>query len=300
MGNIEFSLNLSGHWTTSILDDSNLLDDLIKIMSDKVKVKSSAPNIERVYIGSEFCNKFIDAISLKRLESIIEYIDSYGLAVTFVFPVVMENSWEHIKELTGFLVRHSPYTMEIVANDYGLLSYISGTYPDTTLIAGRLFNKLRLDPRIDLSEFEGFKNNPGLLTESGLNTPAIIKLFKKFNVKRVETEILEKGIDINPLRELFDISFHFPWIYVTTGQICPLGSILKENDEKFKLYNKCSHGCSKYFSVINNVVFRGKVCQIGNAILYKPLFDLNKVNELLAVSKSRLVYTVNSMQERYA
>jgi hypothetical protein len=251
--------------------------------------------VSRVYIGSEFCSRFLDFSASWR--GAVEKITEMGYGITFVLPNVVEGYLPKIKEIIALLADCRPDKLEIAVNDIGMLNYVAREYPHIDLAAGLLFYKTSRDPRIDLLSLDDFKNNREILQESPLSSPATAELFKLLKVKRLEFDLLEHGFDMEPLMERYDLSVHFPCIYVTSGNVCPLGALNLEPREKFKLESGCSRECNRYYAHIDNPAFRGEVFQFGGAILYSPPYDIDGVTGFLAAAGSRLrvVYSLLSL-----
>ncbi len=291
----EFSLNLCGYQTLSLLkggvDYCDKIRGISSIELKKTGMDIKLYDIKRFYIGSEFCNNYLSLFSADNFQQIINVMESKGIMPTIVFPNLNQHALEHAKKIVTKLAATNRDTIEFVFNDYGLLNFASNEFPNLNLSVGRMFNKISKDPRVDMREYEGFKNNQDVLEESGLCTPVSIQWLKAMNVKRVELELMENNMRLDKIKEHFDISIHFPWIYVTSGNICALGSLNSQNDQKFKIKSNCSYECNKYYAQISNPVLRGEVCEVGNAILYRPKYELEKVENILEINGLRVVYS---------
>lgn len=260
-------------------------DDIASILKEE-RFKSffpEMPEIKRAYIGSEFCSYFLRLFQNKIDNLICKLIDQVE-NITIVFPNILESDFKILKEIIEQISCINVID-EIVVNDFGSLKYLSEKNLQKNIVLGRLFTKNSRDPRIDLWNHEPIKEKL-VLTDLVQETPLYKALLKKNKIMRIETDYINHSYAENLPNDIL-ISVHYPYTYVTSGNVCAVGSILKPSPEKFKLENKCFFDCTRYFGIVENESLINRVINIGNSYLYEASDDVfyNDTN-----SNIRIVY----------
>lgn len=223
-------------------------------------------NYERIYIGHEYCSTFLVAFE-KQLTSILAVINK-EMRITMVFPVMQEKHW-HAMENICSIIKEDQRVDEIVVNDFGTLDYCASKCIAKQLILGKLFNKSSREARVNLWEFEDIENKE-LLSESIFETIAFESLMEKYNIDRVETELIsEKYYKTLKSNSIHKMDIHYPFIYITSGTICPLNCSNSNSGVQFENKNTCPGMCKDTLIEICNPVFGTKVINRGNTYMYK-------------------------------
>lgn len=286
---IELALNCTGYNMEIIEKKPERLLEYITKLEKKTDYKLK---VTRIYIGSEFCCRLLERWDFASIKKLIELISSNKLGVTFVIPPTIESELDKIKDIIQYLLFENRVD-EIVINDFGILSYVIDKKKEieanTKLIVGRLFNKLSRDPRVLFSEEEGLTSEgKKTICENGLLVGKYQEYFKNAKIENFETDLFSDKSVINP--DLF-MSYHYPLVYITMGQICATASYDKSLSNKFKLNNQCSFGCCRYYGKVENEEFLYDVYQYENAYLYKENISISKIIESFTNKKRRIIYT---------
>lgn len=256
-------------------------------------IKKYAVNMQgerRVYIGSEFCSFFMRVFHMKLYDFINELLKLVN-KITIVFPNVIEGDFPIVENIVAGMKEFEDVD-EFVVNDFGTLHYLAKNDCKKKIVLGRLFSKNLRDPRIDLKNYKNI-NDKTIITNLVYNTPFYLELREKMQIKRMESDYISDYFIDNLFEELM-VSIHYPYTYVTSGIVCVIGSMHKDQSDKFKLKNKCNFECTKYYNRVEHETFFNPVVHIGNAFFYKVHDNKLEYNEN---SNVRLVYNPFYSQE---
>lgn len=292
MTKIELALNLAGfnqfspYWTDKQITPRLIEEHLVKKLV-AAGIEETDFSLRRVYIGNEFCSRYLSR-NLD-MDSFIGQIEGIGLDVTLVLPKIQESHLDRVIEFVNKFSDTDSRGREIACNDLGMLRYISTTHPGIPLIAGRLFCRPSRDPRVDLLKRPDFRNNMDVLQDSGLFSDEFRNVFAQLGVTRFEFEVLDTGVPLRGSNGNDEISVHYPWVYLTSGNVCSLGSASLALEKKFKLTQECAMECKRFVGAVEHDVLQQKVYQYGNTYVLKPSRGNIILNELLADRPCRLV-----------
>lgn len=240
----------------------------------------------RIYIGNEFCP--INFPKKEQLIKILELSVYESFEVTVCLSYIREEKLSEVTELLQYLNEWSKINdkkVEIVVNDWGVLSVLSKKNFNITPIIGRLLNKRRKDSihrgdlyNVDIKEY---------YSENNYNANHFIDFLSNFNVHRFEFESCYQDIKIPKGNH----SLHFPFYQLNTSQYCTLYSTCttfnRSNQTLVKSCSKfCREICFMYPKDFNTIGY-------GNSIFGfdKTIFDsIEKVNEYISKGINRFVY----------
>ena len=147
---------------------------------------------------------------------------------------------------------------EVTVNDVGMLSFISDTYR-ITLNLGRLFFKDARDIRMR-GYYQRTVHPAGLDRLEGYA--------KHFSVGCAELDAvsscLQLGSDIHT-----PIAIHYPYCYMTTGNICKYASIDKDISKKFRPNAPCSRQCQRIYETYSPKTEEYTLYRIGRAVYFE-------------------------------
>lgn len=268
----ELAINLCGYY------DPTLFSKLYTQIANKYN---------RIYIGSEYCSAFL-ALFDANFDKILAIIENEK-KVSIVFPMMQEMHWHELKKICAKLTSKSNID-EVIVNDIGTLVYCRKLFTNKNIVLGKLFCKTPREPRIDLWRFEGI-NNTNVLSESVFETPFFKIIMQEYMINQVETEFISKEYtnDICINSSQYYIGIHYPYIYITSGTICPLSCYPKNGDIQFTNKKVCDARCMHTIIHMNNPELKRFVINRGNVYMYKAEIDENDF-ELLSSSNIRLIY----------
>jgi hypothetical protein len=206
-------------------------------------IDTEIPNekIKRIYIGSYFCGKYFIHMDEKMIGNVIDYFShQIGVApgVTLVVPMFSQHDLTQGKEkIDKLLQSYKNYIDEITVNDYGMLESLAN-YPNYAFNLGRLFMKDYRDPR--------FKDNLSQTLQPKIFTDFFMNHYKQYGIKGAEFDPTHLTIDFSQAPKDIHIGLHYPFCYVTTGQICEFASIPLKADKKYRPNMDCSGECRKH------------------------------------------------------
>lgn len=185
--------------------------------------------VDRIYLGSNFCSQFFLNTS-SSWDSIFDYAKNNNISVTLTLPIFSQKDLNRAKIRIGELLENDEID-EVTVNDFGNLKYIKENF-DKKINLGRLFFK---DPRdIRVPNYFNSEITPAWLTQ----------LDQIDDISGIELDMATQKIK---LPETVDpiISVHYPYTYMTTGNICKFASISKPLEKKFRPNDSCKLECSK-------------------------------------------------------
>lgn len=180
--------------------------------------------ISRLYIGNQFCHNLFPHI-----DSLIEMLNKAkkeDVNVTVVFTYLREELIESTANTLDKLYqwcRTNDFSVEIVVNDWGMLSLLSGREDRFTLVMGVLLNKRRKDPRMKYM-LKSWKNEQQV--ELNAVNSAFFQNFleNEYNICRYEFESCGYKQKLPRGRH----SLHIPFYQTNTSQYCVLYARCRE------------------------------------------------------------------------
>jgi len=268
----ELAVNMCGYY------DSTLFYKLYTQIASKY---------QRIYIGSEYCSAFLNLFEVN-FDKILAIIDN-DKKVSIVFPIMQEIHWHELKKICVRLSSKSNID-EVIVNDIGTLVYCKKLLSNKKIVLGKLFCKTPREPRINLWKYEGVTNT-NVLSESVFETPFFKKIMQEYSIHQIETEFISKEYtsDICINTSPYYIGLHYPYIYITSGTICPLSCYPKKGDIQFTNKKMCDARCMHTIIHIINSNLERDVINRGNVYMYKAEIDENNF-EFSSSSKIRLIY----------
>ena len=199
-------------------------------------------NIERLYIGNEFCHNLFPSINdlIKMLEKAKEESLNVILCFTYIRECYIQKTKDIIEEVYDWC-KINNFKIEIVINDWGMLKLLKSKENYFTLCLGNLLNKRKKDPRYIYKN--GYEKNKELLSLNSLNNKKFREFLKDNNIERYEYESCNYKIAIPEGKH----SLHFPFYMTNSSQYCPLYAMCTTmNRGNQKLVKSCPKYCREY------------------------------------------------------
>lgn len=198
--------------------------------------------ISRIYVGNEFChNLFPD---MKLLLNILEKAKNEQLDVTICFTYIREDYIEKNKDIIENLYNwciENNKKIEIVVNDWGMLSLIKGKEDYFTASLGVLLNKRKKDPRYMYKK--GYIENKEIIAKNSVNSRTFKNLLNSYKIERYEYESCGYEMLIAEGKH----SLHLPFYQTNTSQYCILYAMCTNLDRgNQKLVKQCPKYCTDY------------------------------------------------------
>lgn len=199
-------------------------------------------NIERLYIGNEFCHNLFPCIDnlIKMLEKAKEELLNVTLCFTYIRECYIQKTKDIIEKVYDWC-KINNYKIEIVINDWGMLKLLKNKENYFTLSLGTILNKRKKDPRYIYKN--GYEKNKELLSLNSLNNKKFREFLKDNNIERYEYESSGYKIAIPKGKH----SLHFPFYMTNSSQYCPLYAMCTTMDRgNQKLVKVCPKYCREY------------------------------------------------------
>lgn len=239
----------------------------------------------RIYVGSEICSRFLKYFIIN-IGSVQESLNKLNKRVSMVLPDFKEENWSILDKLIKFSLENDCID-EVIVNDIGTLSYCASQILGIKkIVLGRLFNKAPREARVDMWDFSGITDR-FVLSELIYDTEYYKGLMEDYKIERVELDYIDDRF-IENLKTNLNLNVHIPYTYISSGAVCAIGSILKEDKDKFSLSGNCTFECQKYHIKIDNKQINNEIISEGNAFFYK-----NNIKDSLIFKKdinNRIVY----------
>lgn len=265
-------------------DDSIKLYDYYTDAANQI-YSEGFPQPDRLYAGSEFCDKIFHHLRHTNFFDHLRQISQYAEHVSFVIPPMHESFMEHFKEIMDE-IEQCPFVDELVFNDFGIMRYLHQHYPQYILVAGRLLDKGMREARFDIySDLEKVQNNRRMMESTNLDAPFYHSLFKQYDVERIELDTLNGGtLSLNTERGM-NYTVHYPRIFLSRSDYCEFSGVGKKLSEKFRIQDTCTHTCSSVWEELCDPSDSG-IYKMGNAIFMTQKEKLSECVE----GTFRLVY----------
>lgn len=211
--------------------------------------------INRIYVGTSFCGELF----IKTILEDMEYIAScFGnkIRVNLTIPVFTESCFIQGKSIINTLLdKFADLIDEITVNDIGIYNYVLN-YSKYKVFLGRLLRRVARDSR--------YKDYNELMTDVEYDE----KIAFGEQISGLEIDINTKKLNFSKFPTSILPVIHFPFVFVTTGQICDFAALNSNIYEKFVSEEKCSTECQRLF--LKYVTeYKQTYYRLGKAIYFK-------------------------------
>ncbi len=242
----------------------------------------TAQGYDRLYFGVEFCEiKIPSADEVKRA---VAYAAANDMRFTLITPYVTDSGLAAVERAIAALP--SKGSIEVVANDFGVLRTLLEFHPNHTPVLGRLLVKQKRGFGISTRRQDA---PPALADEwglSGADNETVRGYLREIGVKRVEMDNPAQGLASDFLGSGLAASLYTPYAYVTTTRYCPWAY---ERGTWPNMRGRCGRPCLQGIIEETGELFDRTIYLSGNAQFY-----LNEVippeNELLGKGIDRLIH----------
>lgn len=240
-------------------------------------------NISRLYIGNEFCHNLFPETSL--LMEMLKKSKEEQLEVTLCFTYMRENYIDKTKDILNKVYNwciENNKKIEIIINDWGMVSLIEDKLDYFNINLGVLLNKRKKDPRYIYKK--GYIENKNLMGKNSLNSSIFNEFLKDINIERYEYESCGYRMSIAEGNH----SLHIPFYQTNTSQYCTLYAMCTTMDRgNQKLVESCPQYCKEYvFTYAKHLKMVGR---------YNSLFGFD---DTLLKNSEELEYYINSGIDR--
>lgn len=276
-----------------------LLEDHYRIGAQALINLPRDARFSRLYFGQEFCEYLVP--SLEDLKMAYYTSRQLDWDFTYVTGTLTNQAMEATRGNLAFLqeeTKNSSRSIEVVINDWGLLSSVGAEFPGMEIALGRLLIKQdryswiespipqktpigsQMLEEGDLEEI--MENQLQALADSMLACEQHRDLLKELGVKHVDVDPLSQGSRIEPDWG-FSFGFYYPWTYLTSSRACATSALI--DPERYDLVSgrPCSRPCqqvnvelSKHHSIAvhrGNSFFMASTEMAGDYLAGKYPFD---------------------------
>jgi len=207
------------------------------------RLPGAAP--KRVYVGNETCERLLP--TPEAIRSWVASAREGRVALSLVLPPLstcgLAKAEEAVRVLEG--VEGS----EVVAGDWGTVHRLRSLHPGLAIVLGRLTHKMLRDPR--LAEYFDSPQAPeaarAALCRSGELAPGFRALMERYGIGRREIDPFLQPLEADEWENRSEkVSVHLPYLFVTMGRACLLGSMHREPADQFVPGATCRSECRKY------------------------------------------------------
>lgn len=213
--------------------------------------------VSHLYFGSEFCEHLLpDAAALEQALAIAR---QRALRLVLATPVANDALLDRLAGLLPLL----PADSEVLANDWGVASFVHGRFPALRLIAGRQLSKTIKDPRLPGEQWTQ-------LYPAGFRAGRQLRILHSLGIERIE-------LDVPPFAGAgafsvpgIEVGLHAPYAYVAKGRLCKVGSLAQPAPMKFAPGGACRRECLGVLEVERGEPRRGlRTVQRGTTLFYR-------------------------------
>lgn len=198
--------------------------------------------IQRIYIGNQFCHNLFP--NEQQLFQLLQKAYDENLAITVVTSYLREEFIPDAQRMVADLYewsRQHQTKIELVANDWGMLSLLEEKQDWIEPVLGILLNKRRKDPRYTYKA--GFDQYVLQLARNSVNGETYRKFLKEsMGITRYEFEGCGYPMELPESKS----SLHIPYFQTNTSQYCTLYAKCAYHDRgKQELVHNCPYYCEE-------------------------------------------------------
>lgn len=203
------------------------------------KLGEQLPVPGRIYVGNTFCHLLFP--EKKILFEILEKAETEGLAVTITSSYLREVMLETVEKLLDELAewcKTRKTSLEIAANDWGMLELLKDRKGFLVPCMGTLLNKRKKDPRMEYKQ-----GDTELFRANNLNADFYREYLRDiFGIRRYEWESCGYRQEFPEGKN----SIHVPFYQTNTSQYCTLYAVCKNGERgKQELPETCPGYCGE-------------------------------------------------------
>lgn len=231
---------------------------------------------DRLYFGQEFCQYLIPEVA--DLEKAYYFARQLDWAFTYVTGYLTDAGVDKVRRNLEFLAQQDD-EIEVVVNDWGVLSTLARDFPALHPVLGRLLVKqprlgrfassatpppVSMD-RLTVPETTVRENQLSALQGLSLSNEAYRQELKRLGVGRVDLDIVPQGVSIHPRDWQLEFSCYFPWGYLAGGRNCPTAGTIDPRRRYVVADSPCPRPCRKV-NRTPTAHFAEAVIQRGNSV----------------------------------
>ena len=218
---------------------------------------------QRLYFGIEFCETLIP---LKNdLVSVIGFCEEREIDLTFVTPYVTDSGLDKLDTLFKYLNRINKQ-IEVVVNDFGVLSLINAKYHNLMPVLGRLLSKQKKGPRILNIKNKLPKEAWDHFQSSNVDIDLMQDFLIENRINRVELDNLLQGIKVE-LKKVKG-SIYYPFANITTTRLCLTNGCDKRIRPRLSI-SPCKRECQEYTFKLANKDMPVTILLKGNSQFFR-------------------------------
>lgn len=210
-------------------------------MNSLKKLVNKRNSFNGVILGHENCPQYYRQ---SRVSEMIEYAIDNGLEVRVNIPVIFEDFLDEFKEESCKLMENYP-RIKIFVNDWGMLYYLNGRYPESTFGAGKGISFTYADnpwnEHILLAEKEKYQE---ALKAANMQNTDTIEQLKLMGVDEIEMSDLElsEGAYKYMSDKGFIVSVNKEMTVATMSRACHCLRFVDKIDEMGSCIDYCTKG----------------------------------------------------------
>ena len=197
-------------------------------------------DVTGVYVGIEFCSRFLDRNDLNYYLNNCNTIKKMSLNISYVVPPLEEQEINMEKLKTLFELLNAKMINEVIFNDLGSIAWFRTFDYDVPIRLGRLFDKSVREVRFYVDEYTKMENK-NILFKPIFFDDFYGKLFLEYNIKGFDLDTVPfDKLEINDQYSGV-IGIHYPRIVLARSYFCEYAMNLGE-----PLVKKCNYDCKRY------------------------------------------------------
>lgn len=201
---------------------------------------SSSVSLEQIRLGNEFCERLMP--SRKQVEKSIFLAEKFKMTFALVLANLTD---EGHKKLHRIMPALEPKN-EIVVNDWGTAYLLSESYPEYTLIAGRLLCKHLKEARIATpEEFREVK--------WPVDNPHFKNVLSDLGINKAEVDLAPHTVVPGNKVEDVLLTLHLNRGYSAKSHVCKIGSAHQPKQKKFSSGHRCRRECLRFRTTISKL-----------------------------------------------
>ncbi|MFH1791327.1 MAG: hypothetical protein ABH885_05020 [Candidatus Omnitrophota bacterium] len=236
---------------------------------------------KRIYFGNEFCQRLIP--SFGDIDIVADFAAENNVPLTIVTPFVTDEGLRALKYMLAYATGNDP-GLEIVVNDWGVMSFVKDELGCQNLVLGRLLTKQKRGPRILNLKGRVPESMMGHFMESACDTEVFSDFLVRNNVGRVEFDNLLQGL-IRPGGHIRG-SLYYPYAYVSTTRYCLTASCLSA-EPAMRSIASCDKECGQFSFSLSHKSMPVELIMKGNTQFFENTELPGNLEEL---NIDRLVY----------
>jgi len=254
------------------------------LLNNNALQQEISPEVGRLYIGDEFCERLIPSNSA--IEGIRNHNNISSRFLTLVTPSLTNDGMQRLSQLLDLIVKTNINLKEVVINDWGVLKLLRNYEARFKIILGRILVSRYLSIFHSQDLMRNYARNRKKINFFCLFPESFLDFLKKENISGLEFNSYQHlSVTYKQISEYgFRAHIYYPFQYLTNSRYC---NCINGFTSYFRsAIAGCNYDCKNSRAIMTNNDFPRRIFIKGNTYFTRE----EKSSQELDLEADRIIY----------